>query len=125
MEIPIYVHGENDGVFNENDYILFYAKGPVSWKLDNGVFVRELNPYSDFSYVFMTADLGEGKRIQNAESVDGTADETVRHFLDYQHKEDDLYNLNNMGATWYGDKYDAVTSMSYAFKFPNLIKNKK
>ena len=125
VEIPIYVHGENDGVFNENDYILFYAKGPVSWKLDNGVFVRELNPYSDFSYVFMTADLGEGKRIQNAESVDGTADETVRHFLDYQHKEDDLYNLNNMGATWYGDKYDAVTSMSYAFKFSNLIKNKK
>lgn len=124
VEIPIYVHGENDGVFNENDYILFYARGPVVWKCENGIYSRELNPYSDFSYVFMTADSGEGKRIGDAESVVGAADEIVGQFLDYKHKEDDLYNLNNMGATWYGDKYDAVTSMSYTFKFPNIIKNK-
>ncbi len=124
VEIPIYVHGENDGVFNENDYILFYAKGPVAWKFDNGVYAREMNPYSDFSYVFLTADSGDGKRIQMSESYDGTSDETVSCFLDYQHIEDDLYNLNNMGATWYGDKYDATTTMSYSFKFPNVIKNK-
>lgn len=125
VEIPIYVYGENDGVFNENDYIIFYARGPVTWKSENGVYVRELNPYSDYSYVFLTTDSGEGKRIQNAETIKTPADVTVSSFLDYQHKEDDLYNLNNMGATWYGDKYDATTSMSYSFKFPNLIKNKQ
>ena len=26
VEIPIYVYGESDGVFNQNDYILFYAR---------------------------------------------------------------------------------------------------
>ena len=31
-EIPVYVSGEEDGVFNQNDYILFYARGPIVWK---------------------------------------------------------------------------------------------
>ena len=125
VEIPIYVYGENDGSFNENDYILFYARGPVTWTYSNGVYSRVSNPYADYSYAFLTTDKGEGKRIQYAENIaDGTS-VAVNSFLDYKLKEDDLYNLNNMGATWYGDKYDATTSMSYTFNFPNIIESKK
>lgn len=125
VEIPIYVHGENDGSFDENDYIVFYARGPVTWTYENGAYERVLNPYSDFSYVFLTIDHGEGKRIENAANTADAASIKVDSFLDYQLKEDDLYNLNNMGATWYGDKFDAMTSMSYSFNFPNSIGNKK
>ena len=125
VEIPIYVHGENDASFDENDYIILYARGPVTWKYKNGVYERVLNPYSDFSYIFLTTDLGEGKRIQNAVNETGGHDVLVNSFLDYQLKEENIYNLNNMGASWYFDKYDATTSMSYTFNFPNIIKNKK
>ena len=31
-EIPIVVVGENDGSFDRDDYVLFYARGPVTWK---------------------------------------------------------------------------------------------
>ena len=124
VEIPIYVHGENDGSFDENDYILFYARGPLTWDYANGVYNRISNPYSDYSYAFLTIDKGEGKRIQYDRSVSADADTAVNSFLDYQLVEEDLYNLNNMGATWYFDTYDATTSMSYTFNFPNLIESK-
>lgn len=125
VEIPIYVSGENDGSFDQNDYIVFYARGPLTWIEDDGIYKKVTNPYSDYSYVFMTTDLGEGKRIENSEIVSGDYDVLVNTFVDYQIVEQDLYNLNNMGATYYYDVFDAVTSKTYAFKFPNLIKDKK
>lgn len=125
VEIPVYVDGENDGSFDENDYIIFYARGPVTWKNVDGIYEKQTNPYSDYSYVFLTTDLGEGKRIENAETISGSPDVTVDDFLDYQIVEEDVYNLNNMGATWYFDKFDAVLSRSYTFNFPNLVKEKQ
>lgn len=125
VEIPIYVHGENDGVFNENDYIVFYAHGPVAWTYNNHFYERTPNPYSDYSYIFLTADLGEGKRIETDADIAGDADVVVNSFLDYKHVEEDTYNLNNMGATWYFNKFDAVTTASFTFNFPNLIKDRE
>lgn len=125
VQIPIYVSGENDGSFDVNDYIVFYARGPVLWRNVNGIYEKITNPYSDYSYVFLTTDLGEGKRIENAEVLNAEPDVTVDTFLDYQIVEKDEYNLNNMGATWYFDKFDAVLSRSYSFNFPNLVKSKK
>lgn len=125
VEIPIYVSGENDGVFNSEDYIIFYARGPLTWKNVNGIYEKVTNPYSDYSYVFLTADLGEGKRMEYAENIAGDPDVVVNSFLDFAIVEEDQYNLNNMGATWYFDKYDATLTRSYSFTFPNLIKEKK
>lgn len=122
VEIPIYVSGENDGSFDADDYVVFYAKGPVSWECYNGLYSRVSNPYSDYSYAFLTTDLGEGKRIEYAENTASSANVVVNSFLDYQLIEEDAYNLNNMGATWYFDKFDAVTSKTYSFNFPNIIK---
>lgn len=125
VEIPIYVHGEDDGKFDVNDYIIFYGRGPVTWSLKNQIYERNMNPYSDYSYAFLTIDLGEGKRIQNKDNVLGDADNVVTSFLDYQHVESDEYNLNNMGATWYFNKFDTETTASFTFNFPNLIKGRK
>ncbi len=125
VEIPIFVSGENDGTFDSNDYIVFYGRGPVTLKNVNGIYEKVTNPYSDYSYVFLTTDLGEGRRIENAEVIAENPDVVVNSFVDFQIVEHDTYNLNNMGATWYGDKFDAVLSRTYSFDFPNLIKGKK
>ncbi len=124
-EIPIYVYGEDDGKFDVNDYIVFYGRGPVTWSLKNQIYERNMNPYSDYSYAFLTIDLGEGKRIQYKDNVLGNADNVVTSFMDYQHVESDEYNLNNMGATWYFNKFDTETTASFTFNFPNLIKDRK
>jgi len=62
----IQVVGEEDGQFNQNDYILFYGEAPTSWEYDvyRQMFEHTNHLYSDYTYYFITTDLGKGKRIQ-------------------------------------------------------------
>ena len=123
VEVPIYVSGESDGHFDSNDYILFYGRGPVCWKLENNrvAYTHIQNAYDDYAYAFVVTGLGQGKRIGEGNSPSGSATETVSQFLDYQVHERDLYNLNRMGRTYYGDKMDATSSQTFDFNFPNAI----
>ncbi|MBE6335992.1 MAG: type IX secretion system sortase PorU [Lentimicrobiaceae bacterium] len=125
VELPIYVHGENDGSFDENDYVLFYARGPVTWTEMSDLYKHNFNPYSDYSFAFLTTDYGEGKRISYADEIEDEASMKVTEFLDYRIIDNDDVNLNNMGATWYSDPFDVVSSRDYSFNFPNAIKNKE
>ena len=51
-QVPVWIEKGNDGIFNEGDYILFYAQGPVSWEYNSTrkVFQHTENPYSDLGY---------------------------------------------------------------------------
>ncbi len=122
VELPVYVHGESDGVFNEGDYVLFYARGPVVWKYaaDRGVYEHVQNAYSDYSYAFITADLGLGKRIQSAENINAQPAQTFTDFQDYQVHESDEFNLANSGKAYYGDIYNGSGSKTFDFKFDNV-----
>ena len=122
-EIPIFVSGEDDGVFNDNDYILFYARGPVVWQYyqTKQYYNHIKNPYSDYSYVFLTIGEDEGRRIQTATQLGSSTTTTVSEFLDYQVKDVDETNINNMGCTWFFDKFDITLERNYEFAFSNLI----
>ncbi|MDO8899420.1 MAG: hypothetical protein Q7V19_17335, partial [Bacteroidales bacterium] len=111
VENPIVVVGEEDGVFNQSDYILLYAEGPLTWKFDqpSGFYKHQSNYYDDYAYLFITADLGAGKRIQTS-SQTGIPSEIVTDFLDKQLHEEDIVNLSNTGRTWYGELFDVTLS---------------
>ena len=123
VEVPIYVSGEADGSFDNNDYILFYGRGPVVWSLENNrvAYTHAQNPYDDYAYAFVVVSSGQGKRIAEAGQPSGNANEIVNEFLDYQVHERDLYNLNRMGRTYYGDKMEYISSQNFDFDFPNLV----
>ena len=126
VEIPIYVSGEADGKFDNNDYILFYGRGPVCWTLDaeKEAYVHGQNPYDDFSYAFVVTGLGAGKRIGEAEAVSMAAEAVINQFLDYQVYEKDDYNLNRTGRTYFGDRIDFNDSKNFDFSFPNVVTTK-
>jgi len=123
VEVPIYVEGEADGRFNDNDYILFYGRGPVVWSLeaDRMAYTHLQNPYDDYAYAFVVIGQGQGKRISEANQPIGNANEIINQFLDYQVYEKDLYNLNRMGRTYYGDKMEYTSTQSFDFSFPNVV----
>ncbi len=127
VENPIVVVGEEDGAFNENDYVLFFANGPLSWSYDeeNEIYKHNNNPYDDYSYLFLTTDLGAGKRLQTATPPAGQVSQTITQFPDYQLHEIDEYNLTNTGRTWYGDLFDVNLSKTFSFNFPDLVTNKE
>ena len=123
VEVPIFVSGEADGSFDQNDYILFYGRGPVIWAYNDslGVFEHFQNPYDDYSYAFVVTGQGTGKRIAEVASVATAADVVVSQFIDYQVHESDKYNLFRVGRTYYGDKLEGNSSLNLNFDFPNAI----
>lgn len=126
VEIPIYVYGESDGKFDANDYILFYARGPVTWTYNATAeaYDHVQNAYDTHSFAFITADHGAGERIETASAVNGTPTSTITEFLDHQLNEADLYNLSNSGRNYYGDVFDGTVSRDYTFAFPNIDKGR-
>lgn len=125
-ENPIQVIGEEDGRFDQDDYILLYAQSPVIWKYNpfNGFYYHRNNYYDNHSYFFITTDLGSGLRIQS-QLVNGSSQAVITEFLDYAVHEQDLFNLSNTGRTWFGELFDASLKYSFEFDFPNAIKTKE
>ncbi|NOU47863.1 MAG: type IX secretion system sortase PorU [Bacteroidales bacterium] len=121
-ELPIQIFDGGDASFDATDYFLFYGKGPVNWSYNqlDETYSHQNHYYDDFAYVFLTVDLGTGKRIETNPSETGTVLATITKFPDYQVIDEDIYNLTNTGRTWYGDQYDVTLSKSYQFAFPNL-----
>ena len=124
QENAILVQGENDGVFDNTDFVLFFATAQTRWKYDGTgeTFSHQLNGYSDSTYYFITTDLGSGKRIQHLAEASGTPNQTVSTYNDYQFIESELVNLLKSGREWYGESLDNLnSSRSYNFSFPNLV----
>ena len=67
-EVSIEVKDGGDGLFDANDYFLFYASGPHQWFFDerNHQFIFKKNNYSNKSYYFIRVSDQKGKRIVNA-----------------------------------------------------------
>ncbi len=123
MENAIFVAGENDGSFDQGDYILFYAESPDSWSWNSTSeqFEHQVNIYSDFTYYFITADLGPGKRIQSVSSSTQTATHQVNKFTDRKFIEEDDLNIVRTGRDWFEyPPYEVQTSAEYNFSFPNI-----
>ncbi|PWN70659.1 hypothetical protein C1631_011935 [Chryseobacterium phosphatilyticum] len=115
QENAIQVVGEDDGIWNDNDYALFYAQGPNGFNLyDNGNgngFKRRdtrtdrsngvKNIYEDFSYYYINFDKGAGKRVQ---PIDGTLPaQMITRYDNYQVINNDQKNLLKVGRIWVED----------------------
>src|SRR5690606_10926077 len=112
--------GEQDGVFNNEDYILFYAEGPKG-NVDDVTINTNINPYTDKSYYFVNVSNGNGKRIQSMPQPEQPADFTVNTFQDYQFHELDEFNLVRVGRRWFGNRFNIEDQQQFEFNFPNII----
>jgi len=120
----IYIEGEQDGTFNNNDYILFYGKGADSWNLAgagaNQTWEHEKHFYSDSAYYFIRIDDTDPLRITNQTAPSQPSTQTATTFQDFQFIENDLYNINKSGREFFGDAFEVNTSANYTFSFPNM-----
>ena len=120
-ENAIIVEGEGDGVFNADDYVLFYGQGPHIWEEGGDPFKHVFNLYSDTTYYFITTSprAGTPSRIATQGSVSG-AGTVVTTFDDYDFYERDQSNLIKSGRQWFGEHFNVVTSYDFLFSFPNV-----
>ncbi|MEN8225004.1 MAG: type IX secretion system sortase PorU [Bacteroidota bacterium] len=124
-ENPIYIHGEEDGSFDQGDYILFYGQSSTKWNYvpfsGYSIFLHENNPYTDLTYYFLNIGDIQGKRITSESNSGLTPTVYVNEFTDYAVHENDTVNILKTGREWYGEKYGEFTSYDYTFEFPNIV----
>lgn len=123
-ELAIYIQGEEDGVFNSQDFILFYAEGPDKISFDNQreIFRYEKNLYDNRNYYFITVGQANGKRVEiNADA--GTGFPTVNTFENFAYHELDQHNELKSGREWFGERFDLSTELTLSFSFSDVMPN--
>lgn len=117
-ENAIQIVGEEDGVFDNQDFILFYAEGVDNWSEENQ---SNLNLYDNRSYYYITSQGGDGKRIENLETPSSGNITSITTFDDYQFYEKDLVNIGRLGRKWFGEQFNINESQTFTLNFPNIV----
>ncbi len=129
-ENSIQVVGEEDGSFDNGDFILFYGSGVTGYSGSGQGFFEEggafdengsfLNPYSNESYYYVTVGDSPGKRVEPMMEPSGTANITINRFDDIQYHEEDEFSPAKVGRRWFGNRFDIENEQMYEFTFPNI-----
>ena len=125
-ENAIMVFDGGDGIFNNNDYFIFYATGPDGWKKDsvNATFKHRKNIYSDQSYYFIQIG-GTGSRIATSNAL--TPNISINSFNARYFHELDTVNFLKSGRQWYGEEFSnspgQLTNRNFNVNIPGITNN--
>ena len=119
IENPIEMFDGGDGVFNGNDYFLFYAPGPDRWNKDsfNHKFYHQKNFYTDTCYYYLTIG-SQGSRIETI-SYRGSPNLNVQTYDERFFHENNQYSLINSGKEWFGELF-GYNNLTLNFSIPIL-----
>jgi len=118
----IYISGETDGSFDANDYILFYATGPlVETVLSSNQFNLFSNRNDSLNYFYLSIDASETpKRIQNINnsSLSPTHNITTCDAAVLHEQEDTC--LTKSGDVWLGEFFDINVSQTISMELAGV-----
>ena len=109
------------------DRVLFYANGSVKWTLDSdNTFTHTRNPYSEYGYYFLTADIeGDPMAFPREEEIAAVASEVTTTPAYYLHEVDDYAWFH--GGRQLVESYDFAegNTKSYPIKATDAVKQTK
>lgn len=100
VQNQIFVNGESDGVFNDNDYVLFYGLSPHQWIQQGNTYVHKVNTYSNVNYYWITFGGANGLRIPESQSPNLPNINPLNSFTDRLFDEPEVNNLGSTGNLW-------------------------
>ncbi len=126
VENAILVQGESDGIFDTDDYILFYGKPLGGWAYSATAndFSYQQHPYDTKNYYWFSYGGTNGKRMSVILQPGTPPDITDTYFIQRAHFEEDKYNLLSSGCDWYGHRFFGLTgnaSFTYSLDYPQAM----
>jgi hypothetical protein len=96
IEVPVFLEGEDDGSFDANDFIAFYAESPARWDDDQTKWIS--NPFTAHSCYWLTWGDGQGLRFETESGAGASAPATTaRHHV---HLELERLSPARSGLLW-------------------------
>lgn len=119
----IFIQGESDGVFNDNDYILCYMNGPDYEKFDTGIgFKLSKNNNDSLTYFYLEINSNTApKRVQSIQNSDDPVTHTVTSFNSAVLHEVNSVNLLSSGTNWLGENFDVELAHSFGMSLPGFV----
>lgn len=111
----------NVPVWQEADYLLFYAKGPVKWEYNakEEVFIHTNNPYSTVGYYFLTDEISP-RTMEKVASTPGAGKKQTM-YDDYLLHESELGSVNFSGRQLFGESFEATSSRTFNKYIPGIV----
>ncbi|MCH7827474.1 MAG: hypothetical protein IIC75_05830, partial [Bacteroidetes bacterium] len=140
-ENAIFVSGENDGKFDDNDFILFYGRGNNFWEYDKNLrnYKRYFHSYSETNYYWITSGGNQGKRVIKKNSLNLTGTYVQPNSKGFASLEEDKKNIAQTGRIYLGDEFTTSSlehsytnkldgrinsyPLNYTFRFVNAASN--
>ncbi len=124
VENAIYISGAEDGSFDPEDYILFYAYGPDNWDItDEGNFRYAKNIYDDYNYYYLKVGDSPGLRIKDRPNANHNiqksriSDAFIRYEKDYYNLLNDFESTQGSGQLWFAEKYAPGNDQDFSNTF--------
>ena len=114
-ENPLKLVGMEDGVIDEDDYILFYAYGLNEWNEDSQT---SINLYQNKAHYIISFGGNSGLRVNTLSTLPPIENSLTSAFISV-HFEQDLVNVAKMGRKWFGDRFLHNSNKSYGFSLTN------
>ena len=114
----------NNGIFDQGDYILFYAESPNVWRYipaDNR-FEYIVHPYANLNYYYLTTTAQSSSLLRIQPSLSGTFSPlpVTTHTGVALFHEDNI-NTHGGGQIWVADKFSpGYSSRSYTLNLENI-----
>ncbi len=121
LKNSIQVVGDGDGSFDNDDYILFYAKGPENLVIGSSSFFPNKNKIDSLNYYFIHIDNADlPKRIGTVNNSTDPVTNEVTSYNSYALHENNEVNLLKSGDGWYGEHFQgSVLTASYTINAEN------
>ncbi|MBE0661850.1 MAG: type IX secretion system sortase PorU [Bacteroidales bacterium] len=121
-EIAIYVNGQQNGVFNFFDYILFYGGSTTTLKYDetSQLYEHQLNHFADTTIYYFTIADSPGKRIDTINQSSLTPTDKILTYPDYVFHEAEIVNPLNSGRQWLGEEFTDANPQQFNFSLINV-----
>ncbi|MCX7649975.1 MAG: type IX secretion system sortase PorU [Flavobacteriales bacterium] len=124
LEIPIYIVDNNGNqLFDGDDRIFFFGKGPVRWDFDNSClkFAHTNNIYTDTAIYFLNFGGAEsGLRIPTLPPSMGPPDTVLSAYEDLILLEKDSVNLIRSGRQWFWRRFDVINQHNFSINIPQM-----
>lgn len=115
-QVSVWMNQSKDNFKNDDDYILFYARGSIRWtyNAEGKEFEQTQNPYSSESYYFITEGDGGANIVKEQPSLP-IGGNIVSVYNDYLLHEKELVNPGETGREFVGENFLKTSTVSVEF----------
>ena len=117
-ENALWVEGEEDGSFDEADYILFMGFANDTWNAESQTFK---NLYHNEAVYYISHGTSPGKRVLREEGSALVSENAVQSGIYQTVIEEDNYNIGSLGRRWFGERFSDQQKETYTLSTPNVM----